>query len=153
MTDDERAEPPGYRAVMGERAATAPLPIDATFLGVLRPEFEAGPGAHGLTCTVPVGDHLKQPMGIVHGGIYAAIAETLASMGAARVAGLDSGLAVMGQANNTSFLRPVGQGSIRGVAVPRHVGRTSQVWQIDMFDDDGRLCAVSQVTIAVRPAR
>lgn len=145
---------PGYGEVMGARAAVTHLPIESTFLGVLQAAFEVGPGEHGLSCRVPVGDHLKQPMGIVHGGVYAAIAETLASMGAARlVVGGEPPMAVMGQSNNTTFLRPVTAGHIHGEAVPRHTGRTTQVWQIDMYDDDRRLCAVSQVTIAVRPMR
>ena len=153
MSDEQHETIPGYGEVMGPRSRMGHLPIESTFLGFLRAEFTAGPGDDGLSCTVPVGDHLKQPMGIVHGGMYAAIAETLASMGAARVVGLESQMAVMGQANNTTFLRPVTEGTIHGVAVPRHKGRTTQVWQIDMFDDAGRLCATSQVTLAVRPMR
>lgn len=160
MTDerDEGPEPADYRRVMGARTDAIFLPLDATFLGVLGATFhDEGPGT--LACTVPVRDALKQPMGIVHGGIYCAIAETLASMGAAREVGLTAGggdappLAVMGQQNNTTFLRPVSDGHIRAVAVCRHRGRTSQVWQIDMYDSADRLCSVAQVTMAVRPVR
>lgn len=143
---------------MGARTDRAFIPIDATFLGYLRPDFhDEGPGT--LSCTVEVHDGLKQPMGIVHGGVYSAIAETLASMGAAREVGLTiertgpPEFVVMGQQNNTTFLRPVTEGSIRAVAECRHRGRTTQVWQIDMFDAQDRLCSTAQVTMAVRPYR
>jgi uncharacterized protein (TIGR00369 family) len=104
-----------------------------------------------LGATLPVGDHLKQPMGVVHGGVYAAIAETLASVATARDVAADGAVA-LGQANNTSFFRPVTEGTIRATTTRRHRGRTSQVWQVDMFDDAGRLAASSTVTIAVRAA-
>lgn len=143
---------------MGARAGRAFLPIESTFIGVLDPTFhDEGPGT--LSCTIDVRDTLKQPMGILHGGIYCAIAETLASMGAAREVGLTAAsdgppdTVVMGQQNSTTFLRPVTSGQIRAVANCRHKGRTTQVWQIEMFDSDERLCAIAQVTMAVRPAR
>jgi 1,4-dihydroxy-2-naphthoyl-CoA hydrolase len=141
------------RAVMGARADMTYLPIESTFIGFLDPRFEEPAAPGELRCTVPVRPELLQPMGIVHGGIYSAIAETVASMGAARDVGVESGLAVMGQANNTSFLRPVTQGAIHATGVVRHRGRTTQIWQIEMTDDEGRLCALAQVTMAVRPTR
>jgi uncharacterized protein (TIGR00369 family) len=149
MTADESSA----RAVMGARADLAYIPIESTFIGFLDPRFEEPATPGELRCTVAVKPDMLQPMGIVHGGIYSAIAETVASMGAARDVGVESGLAVMGQANNTSFLRPVTGGAIHAVGVVRHRGRTTQIWQIEMADDDGRLCALSQVTMAVRPAR
>jgi uncharacterized protein (TIGR00369 family) len=143
---------------MGARTDGTLLPIESTFIGFLAPTFhDEGEGT--LSCTVMVRDELKQPMGIVHGGIYCAIAETLASMGAAREVGIAGprdtppATVVMGQQNNTTFIRPVTGGHVRGVAKCRHKGRTTQVWQIEMFDADERLCAVAQVTMAVRPAR
>jgi len=90
-----------------------------------------------------------QPMGILHGGIYAAIAETLASNGTARAV-VPAGKVPLGMSNNTSFLRPISEGAARGVAVAIHRGRTSWVWNVDIFDDQKRLCATSRVTIAVR---
>jgi len=98
---------------------------------------------------LPVRPQVCQPFGIIHGGVYAAIAETLASTGTAR--GVMAGGGVpLGMANNTSFLRPVGEGTVHGTAVAIHRGRTSWVWDVEMRDDDGRLCATSRVTIAVR---
>jgi uncharacterized protein (TIGR00369 family) len=57
----------------------------------------------------------------------------------------------MGLSNQTSFLRPVTQGAINAVARVRHRGRTTWVWEVELTDDDGRLCALTRVTIAVRP--
>jgi uncharacterized protein (TIGR00369 family) len=99
----------------------------------------------------PVEDRVRQPFGIVHGGAYAALAETLASA-ATYMAVMDDGLAAMGQSNYTSFLRPVSEGSVHAEARPRHRGRTSWVWEVEFSDDEGRLCALTSVTMAVRPA-
>lgn len=90
-----------------------------------------------------------QPLGIIHGGVYAAIAETLASTGTARGV-FAAGNAALGMSNNTSFLRPISEGSVHGTAVAVHRGRTTWVWDIEMRDDQNRLCATSRVTIAVR---
>ncbi len=142
----------GVARHLAARAAMAVFPIEDTFLGAMHPDIVEHDDGR-LTCTLEVGVHLLQPMGIVHGGVYASIAETLASMGSALFVGIDSGMVVMGQSNNTTFLRAVRSGHIRATATPRHKGRTTMVWQIDMLDDDDRLCAISQVTIAVRPMR
>jgi uncharacterized protein (TIGR00369 family) len=90
-----------------------------------------------------------QPMGIVHGGVYAAMAETLASMGTARAV-MAGGKVPLGMSNNTSFLRPVGGGTVRAAAHAIHRGRTTWVWDVEMRDEHERLCATSRVTIAVR---
>ena len=99
--------------------------------------------------TLPVRPRVCQPFGIVHGGVYAAIAETLASQGTAMGVRAE-GRVPLGMSNLTSFLRPVSQGSVHGEATAIHRGRTSWVWDVQMRDDDGRLCATSRVTIAVR---
>ncbi len=93
---------------------------------------------------------LLQPWGVVHGGVYATIAESLASWATAMVV-VPEGQGAMGLANNTSFLRPISEGTIHALATRRHRGRTTWVWDVDMTDDEGRLCATSRVTIAVRP--
>src|SRR5436190_13309243 len=98
---------------------------------------------------LPVRPRVCQPMGIIHGGVYAALAETLASMGTARGV-LADGKVPLGMSNNTSFMRPVSEGSVHAEARAIHRGRTTWVWDVDMRDDAGRLCAVSRVTIAVR---
>jgi 1,4-dihydroxy-2-naphthoyl-CoA hydrolase len=94
----------------------------------------------------------RQPWGLVHGGIYASMAEGLASLATATVVARDGQLA-SGMSNQTSFLRPVTSGTIRAVAVRKHAGRTTWVWEVELSDDQGRLCALSRVTIAVRESR
>ncbi|MEJ7788887.1 MAG: PaaI family thioesterase [Thermoleophilaceae bacterium] len=96
-------------------------------------------------------DAVRQPMGIVHGGAYAAMAETMASATTYMHVHGDGNIAV-GQSNQTSFLRPVTEGTVHGDGRRRHRGRTSWIWEIDFTDDEGRLCAISRVTMAVRPA-
>jgi 1,4-dihydroxy-2-naphthoyl-CoA hydrolase len=95
-------------------------------------------------------DRVRQRFGLVHGGAYAALAEMIATEATvARV--YSEGFAAMGTANDTSFLKPARGGSITAAARARHRGRTTWVWEVDHTDDEGRLCAVSRVTIAVRP--
>ena len=91
-----------------------------------------------------------QPFGIVHGGALAALAETICSV-ATYLSVKDDGLLAMGQANDTSFLRPVSSGHVTATARRRHRGRTTWVWDVDLRDDADRLCAVTRMTIAVRP--
>ena len=98
---------------------------------------------------VVVRDELKQPAGLVHGGVYASIAESLASWATA-VAVASEGKTAVGLSNQTSFLRPITEGSDRAVAIRRHRGRTTWVWEVEMSDDQGRLCTLTRMTIAVR---
>jgi 1,4-dihydroxy-2-naphthoyl-CoA hydrolase len=96
-----------------------------------------------------VQDHHKQPFGLVHGGVYASIAEALASYSTASVV-VPKGQSASGMSNLTSFLRPVTDGTIHALATCKHAGRTTWVWEVEMTDDARRLCATSRVTIAVR---
>ncbi len=98
---------------------------------------------------VTVRDALKQPFGLVHGGVYAAIAESLASIATAMAVAPQNRIAV-GLSNQTSFLRPITEGTIHAVGVAKHRGRTTWVWEIEMSDDAGRLCVITRMTIAVR---
>jgi 1,4-dihydroxy-2-naphthoyl-CoA hydrolase len=98
---------------------------------------------------VDVRDELRQPAGLVHGGVYASIAEALASWGTmVGVAG--EGRVAMGLSNQTSFLRPITQGTIHAVAIRKHRGRSTWVWEVEISDDDARLCVLTRMTIAVR---
>ena len=99
---------------------------------------------------VMVRDELKQPAGLIHGGVYASLAESMASI-ATGLSVLDEGLAAMGMSNSTSFLRPITTGSINGHATRLHRGRTTWLWDVRFTDDERRLCAVTRMTIAVRP--
>jgi 1,4-dihydroxy-2-naphthoyl-CoA hydrolase len=106
-------------------------------------------GEERVSARVGVRDALKQPMGIVHGGVYASIAEGICSIGTT-LAVLGNGKVAIGVSNHTTFLRPISAGSIDAAAVPLHRGRTTWLWEVRFADDAGRLCAVSQVFIAVR---
>jgi uncharacterized protein (TIGR00369 family) len=101
---------------------------------------------------VPVREQVLQPFGLVHGGVHASIAEALASVGT-NVGVLPDGNVGLGMSNNSTFLRSIQEGTIHATARRVHGGRTTWVWDVELTDDDGRLCAVSRVTIAVRPLR
>jgi 1,4-dihydroxy-2-naphthoyl-CoA hydrolase len=101
---------------------------------------------------VRVRDELKQPAGLVHGGLYAAVAESLATNGTA-MAVVPAGSTAMGLSNQTSFLRPITQGTVSAVARAPPRGRTTWVWEVELADEQGRLCALARVTVAVRPTR
>jgi 1,4-dihydroxy-2-naphthoyl-CoA hydrolase len=104
-----------------------------------------------ISGSFPVTDRVRQPFGIVHGGAYAALAETLASV-ATYFAVQPNGEIAVGQNNDTSFLRPVSEGTVHASGTRRHRGRTSWIWDVEFRDDQDRVCALSRVTIAVRPA-
>jgi uncharacterized protein (TIGR00369 family) len=104
------------------------------------------------TARVPVRNAIRQPMGLVHGGVFASIAESLASL-ATGAGVVPEGLVPQGLSNATSFLRPILEGTIHATAIRRHRGRTTWVWDVEIADDAGRLCAVTRMTIAVRPPR
>lgn len=97
-------------------------------------------------------DGVRQPYGIVHGGAYAALAETLASVGTYTAVAPDGNVA-MGMANNTQFLRSVSEGRVNAEAVAIQRGRTTWVWDVTLTDSDDRVCAVCRMTIAVRERR
>ena len=104
-----------------------------------------------VVATMSVDDQpVLQPMGIVHGGVYATMAEGMASEATFQAVYPEGNIAV-GMQNSTSFLRPITSGTIHAEARRRHRGRTTWLWDVDFTDDDGRLCAITRVTIAVRP--
>jgi 1,4-dihydroxy-2-naphthoyl-CoA hydrolase len=109
-------------------------------------------GESGATGRVQVRDELKQQMGLVHGGVYASIAEAIASLATARAV-ISRGEIAVGLANSTSFLRPITEGSVHARAQRLHRGRTTWVWDVTFRDDAGRTCAVTRMTVAVRPQR
>ena len=94
---------------------------------------------------------VQQQLGLVHGGAYAALAESMVST-ATHMAVAGEGNFAVGQSNNTNFFRPATEGFVHAEGTPIHRGRTSWVWDVRFTDDDDRLCAVSRVSIAVRPA-
>ncbi len=96
-------------------------------------------------------DELRQPMGILHGGVMASLVESVCSMATAKAVFAENRVA-MGQNISVSFLRPVSAGGIEVRAEAIHKGRMTWVWRAEILDSDGRTCAVAQMTIAVRDA-
>jgi uncharacterized protein (TIGR00369 family) len=99
---------------------------------------------------VEVSDTVRQPYGIVHGAAYAVIAESICSRTTGAAVSGD-GMVAVGQANQATFLRPITQGHINAEARVRHRGRTTWIWDCELTDDEGRLCAMVRMTVAVRP--
>ena len=95
-------------------------------------------------------DDLKQPLGLLHGGIYSAVAETVASVATVRAVWRD-GMIGSGLSNCASFLRPITQGSVHVAARRYHHDEREWFWGHEFRDDEDRLCALVDVTIAVRP--
>ena len=100
-----------------------------------------------IRARVPVDGRTLQPAGILHGGVSVVLAETLGSCGAAfssargqRAVGLDI---------NANHLRSVTHGWVNGTARPLHIGRSTQVWQIEMVNDQGQPTCVSRLTMAI----
>ncbi len=136
---------------MTDRELENRLITSGTLDQVLGFEFlEMGPEL--ARASVPVEDRVCQPFGLVHGGTYAALAETLVS-GATHMAVSQEGSFAVGQSNHTTFLRPVTSGTVHAEARARHRGRTTWIWDVDFTDDDGKLCAIARVTMAVRAQR
>jgi uncharacterized protein (TIGR00369 family) len=101
---------------------------------------------------VTVHEGLLQAYGIIHGGVYASLAETAASIGGVtwNMARVPGGRTV-GVSNSTHFLRATREGTLTVTATPQHRGRTLQLWQVDIADEQGRLVAKSDVRLANLP--
>lgn len=99
-----------------------------------------------VVVTCPVRPALHQPYGILHGGVYCSIVESAASVAAAIWLG-DQGN-VVGVSNLTNFIRATREGTLTATATPLQRGRTQQLWQVEIVDDDGRLAAHGQVRLA-----
>ncbi len=118
-----------------------------TFAGELGIVTEAA-SRDGVTASVVVRPNHRQPQGIVHGGVYTAIVETLASIGAAADA-LESGKNVVGLENHTSFVRAVREGTLHAEAKPITRGRRSQVWEVTIRNDESAIVATGRVRLLV----
>lgn len=95
-------------------------------------------------------DELRQPVGLLHGGVLSTLVESICSRATA-LSVLDEGMAAMGQSITVNFIRPITEGGAEVTARARHRGRTTWVWEAEVRDDQDRLCAMAQMTIAVRP--
>jgi 1,4-dihydroxy-2-naphthoyl-CoA hydrolase len=132
--------------------------LDAEHLNRAMHGFDRLFGMEFVSCSdtevcarVAVRDELKQPAGLLHGGVYASMAESMASFGTA-LGVYEQGDQAMGLSNSTSFLRPVTDGVVHACATRVHRGRTTWLWDVRFSDDADRTCAVTRMTIAVRPA-
>jgi len=123
----------------------SPLPGD-TFPGLLGLEMvEAGP--ERVIGQIDIQRKHHQPYGVTHGGVYCSIVETLGSWGGALWA-MEQGMAgVVGVNNNTDFLRPHRDGILTGVASPIHRGRTQQLWDVEITNEEGKLVARGQLRV------
>jgi 1,4-dihydroxy-2-naphthoyl-CoA hydrolase len=99
---------------------------------------------------VPMRDELRQPVGLLHGGVMSTLIESVCSRATALTV-LGDGMAAMGQSISVSFIRPITEGHAEVKARARHRGRTTWVWDAEVLNADGNLCALAQMTIAVRP--
>jgi 1,4-dihydroxy-2-naphthoyl-CoA hydrolase len=96
-------------------------------------------------------DDLLQPFGLMHGGVMSSLVESVCSRATA-LAVLGDGMAAMGQSIAVSFIRPIVEGHAEVKATARHRGRTTWVWDAEVLDAENHLCALAQMTIAVRRA-
>ena len=103
--------------------------------------------AERVVATMPVEPRHHQPLGYLHGGATVALAETVASVGAYLAA--PEGYTAFGQEINANHLRPMREGLLTATGTPIHVGRTSQVWGVEVRDQAGHMICVSRCTLAV----
>ena len=108
--------------------------------------------AEKVICTMPVDKRTHQPFGLLHGGASVVLAETVASIGA--WAGINPATHVaMGMEINANHIRSISSGSVTAIGVPLHAGKSSQVWDIKITDEQDRLVCVSRCTVAIAPKR
>ena len=100
--------------------------------------------------TMPADTRTFQPFGLVHGGANVVLAETLGSIGANLLVD-NSKFYCVGQEVNANHLRGVRSGKVTGTAKLWHAGKSSQVWNIELYDDSGKLSCISRLTMAVVP--
>jgi 1,4-dihydroxy-2-naphthoyl-CoA hydrolase len=100
--------------------------------------------------TMPADARTFQPFGVVHGGANVVLAESLGSIGGAHVIDISQAVC-LGQEVSATHLRPVSSGLVTGIAKPIHMGRRSQVWEIRLENDQGKLTCISKLTLAIVP--
>lgn len=121
-----------------------------------RPHFDRLIGTEWLSddpddarVRLPIRDELRQPFGLMHGGVMSTLVESICSRATAGAVWED-GMAAMGQSIDISFIRPVTEGAVEVRAKARHRGRTTWLWEAEVLNDEGKLCALARMTIAVR---
>jgi 1,4-dihydroxy-2-naphthoyl-CoA hydrolase len=107
-----------------------------------------GIGDDFLEATMPVDHRTKQPMGLLHGGANVALAETLGSLASSFTID-QSRQACVGLEINANHIKAVRHGLVKGVAKPIHIGKTTQVWEIKIYNESEQLCCISRMTMAI----
>ncbi len=107
-------------------------------------------GENFLIAKMPVDHRTVQPLGVVNGGAFCALAETVGSM-AANLCLDRSQYVALGLDINANHLKSAGKGHVYGTAKPFHIGKTTQVWEIQIHNDDKQLCCISRLTLSVIP--
>ena len=130
--------PISVEALAAVHRDTAPAHLGIEFLEV---------GDDFIRARVPVDTRTRQPYGLLHGGVSVVLAETLGSCGA--IYACAEGQRAVGLDINANHLRGATRGWVTGITRPVHIGRTTQVWQIEMRNDAGELTCVSRITMAV----
>jgi 1,4-dihydroxy-2-naphthoyl-CoA hydrolase len=118
-----------------------------TMAGTLGIEFTEI-GKDHLRATMPIDERTIQPYGLLHGGASATLAETLGSVASALVINQDTHICV-GIAINANHVRSARKGYVHGAASPLHLGSTTHVWEIKIYDDDHQLICASRLTVAI----
>ena len=103
-----------------------------------------------VVATMPVDDRTRQPFGILHGGASVALAETVASLGGTMNVDLETNV-VVGVEINANHIKAKRDGLVTGTALPIHLGRSTQVWEVRIVDEQERTVCVSRCTLAVVP--
>jgi len=145
----------GWRATL---ARWAPIALSAVSdESALRSPFDELVGTEWVSddpddarVRVEVREELEQPVGLLHGGVYSTLVESICSRATALHVGRE-GKQAMGQSLEISFLRPVTGGTLTVDARARHRGRTTWVWEAEATDAEGRLCALARMTVVIRP--
>ena len=106
-------------------------------------------GEDSMTATMPANERTKQPLGIVHGGANVVLAETVASTAANAVVDLRKQYC-MGLEINANHIRAVRDGLVTAIARAIHLGRTTQIWHVDLYDEQGRATCISRMTAYVK---
>jgi len=101
-----------------------------------------------LKAKMPVDHRTKQPVGLLHGGASVALAETLGSMAAALSVNREK-KGIVGIEINANHIRPVKEGWVTGIAKPIHLGGTTQIWEINIYNEENKLVCVSRLTVAI----
>jgi 1,4-dihydroxy-2-naphthoyl-CoA hydrolase len=107
-----------------------------------------GIGPNYLEATMPVDTRTKQPMGLLHGGANVVLAETLGSIASSLTVDTKKHSCV-GLEINANHLKSVSDGKVKGIAKPIHLGKSTQVWEIKIFNEGDQLCCISRITLAI----